>query len=163
MVGKHVAFRGDLLHGAPQELGVVSGPGKVGCGLGDRVVVVVNVWLRAAPWSVPAFPATAVPLLHDVNVGVFLSSKVDGLRQGGLTATCKDDQRIDALIGTEVIHVSNDANLSTRVVLSSTSSDLSGDDGRIHVTIPNWLLTDQNTSSISLELVFSQGAELRVQ
>ena len=176
-IGKHIAFRGDLLHGAPLELGIVSGTGKTtgACDLGERIVVVVNVWLRAAPQAVHAFPATAVPLLHDVDVGVDPPCLGPGERVE--VGTCKGsladskevcDQMCNFGSGEEV-HMLKSTSPSTRISLHSAGSSKyldsssEGETGRIQVTIPNWMLTEQNMSSASFELVFDKGAEIHVR
>ncbi len=51
VAGKHLAFDGRLLHGAPPELAVRPAVGGV------RVTLLVNVWLGSVPASLAPLPA----------------------------------------------------------------------------------------------------------
>ena len=62
-IGRHLAFDGKLLHGAP------SGLGRAGASQGRRSTFMVNVWLNHVPWGAEPLPAVLARRMADSGAG----------------------------------------------------------------------------------------------
>jgi len=108
--------------------------------LGQRAVLVVNIWRDAAPWGVSSFPAAAVPLLSDMALDFKPKSEK---YTGG---------------GPWIVPVDAD---SERIALHGSGEKKS--QGTISVSLPYGLLNDENeTRGSFVEMHFEDGIEIEI-